>query len=298
MSTAKISTDHLSPDEKKRLKEMTRAPTIAWPTVIMWAVLSLGIIGSDILAVLGHIPLWAGMLINATIGYLAFSVGHDSIHRAVSSNAKFNDFVGQSGLMLIVPYVDIRLFRWAHILHHRFANGPRDPDIVLHGAWWTLPFRWMLIDVFYFIHAVKHGDKVSQPGFRGSLRRFAVVLVIFAVLIQAGYGMEILMLWFIPSRLVLLSLGLVFFWLPHVPHDTLQEENFTQATTVRIGMENLLGPALQYQNYHLIHHLFPMTPFYNNYKVWQLLESELRTKDLAVQHGVAIQPVIYPGKSS
>lgn len=106
------------------------------------------------------------------------------------------------------------------------------------------------------------------------------------------------MLWFIPSRVIFLSLGFGFFWLPHVPHDVTQEQNFTQATTIRLGSEWLMGPLLQNQNFHLIHHLFPMTPFYNNRKVWRLLESELRKKDLAIQYNFAIQPTIYPATST
>ena len=119
-----------------------------------------------------------------------------------------------------------------------------------------------------------------------------------AVLVVYGYGPQLLMLWFIPSRAIFLALGFSFFWLPHVPHDTEQEQNFTRATTVRQGYEWLLGPVLQYQNYHLIHHLFPMTPFYNNYKVWQLIEPELRKRDLAIQHDFRIVPVVYPARSA
>ena len=66
----------------------------------------------------------------------------------------------------------------------------------------------------------------------------------------------------------------------HVPHDTEQEVNFTCASTVREGLEWLLNSVMQYQNYHLIHHLYPTTPFYNNYKVWREIEPELRKKQL------------------
>jgi beta-carotene hydroxylase len=103
------------------------------------------------------------------------------------------------------------------------------------------------------------------------------------------------MLWFIPSRLIFLGLGFSFFWLPHLPHDTVQDDNFTRATTLRLGYEWLLSPALQWQNYHLIHHMYPTTPFYNNSKVWRLLEPELRKQDLAIQHGFALYPTIYLG---
>jgi fatty acid desaturase len=113
------------------------------------------------------------------------------------------------------------------------------------------------------------------------------------VLTARGFGLDVLMLWFIPSRVIFLTLGFSFFWLPHVPHDVEQESNFTRATTIREGAEWIMGPALQNQNYHLIHHLYPMTPFYNNHRVWHLLEAELRKKELAIQHRWAIKPEIH-----
>lgn len=290
-----ISLDALSPNERRQFKQLTSAPPVAWPTVILFGLLAVTYISVYWFGGAGVIPLWVGTLLNTVVGYVAFSVAHDSIHRAISSNTKLNDAIGQMGLMLVLPYVDARMFRWAHILHHRFTSGDRDPDKAFQGAWWTLPFRWVLIDVAYFIHALKHGDKVSKPYLRRSLMYFAVVATGVIGFTWAGYGLEVFMLWFLPSRLVMLVLGFNFFWLPHVPHDVTQEENFTRATTVRFGFEWLLGPVMQYQNYHLIHHLYPMTPFYNNYKVWKLLEKELRKKELAIQHNFDIHPEIRPG---
>lgn len=293
MSKVIVPLDALTPEQRARFKQLTSAPALAWPTVTLCAVLAVTFLGMYWFCGTGQLPLWVGTLVNTLVGYVAFSVAHDSIHRSISSNTRLNDAIGQIGLTLVLPYVDMRMFRWAHILHHRFASGDKDPDKVLRGAWWTLPFRWMLIDVVYFIHALRHGDKVSAPYFQRSLIYTAMVGLVIAAATYAGYGPLVLMLWFIPSRLILLLLGFSFFWLPHVPHDVTQEENFTRATTVRQGMESLLGPVLQYQNYHLIHHLYPMTPFYNNYRVWQLLEPELRKKDLAVQYGLAIHPQIH-----
>lgn len=298
MSNVIVALNGLAPEQRQQFQMLTKAPPIAWPTVVLWAVLCVTFIGVYFICGTGRAPLWLGMILNSVIGYVAFSVAHDSIHRSISKSARINDAVGQIGMMLVLPYVDLRMFRWAHILHHRFASGPKDPDIVLHGPAWSLPFRWMLIDVIYFIHSLKHGDRVSKPFLRSSLRLFVVVVAAIAVLTWAGYGPAVLMLWFIPSRLILLALGFSFFWLPHVPHDVSQEQNFTQATTIREGYEWLMNPALQYQNFHLIHHLYPTTPFYNNGKVWRLLEAELRKKDLAIQHGFSIQPKIYPAPTS
>lgn len=284
---------HLDGAAQARFRALTRAPRVSWPTIALWGLVMTVYLGSDVLAVMGVIPLWLGMLCNSVIGYLAFSVVHDAIHRAISTNTRLNDWIGQSAVLLGAPYINLKLFRWAHIQHHRFANGPRDPDFVLHGPWWSLPFRWMFIDGFYLRHALRHGDRVSRPHLLTSLWWAAISFSIMAVLVASGYGWHVLMLWFIPSRVIFLTLGFSFFWLPHVPHDTEQEANFTRATSVRIGHEWLLGPLLQYQHYHLIHHLFPMTPFYNNEKVWTLLAPELWQHDLAVQHGFAIRPTVH-----
>ncbi len=299
MSRANVAIDWLSEEQKKELKTLTSAPTLSKPTIVMTVLLILTYGFSYVVCgYLGLAPLWLGTIASSIVGYVSFSVIHDAIHRAVSSNTRINDRVGQVGLDLVLPYVDLRMFRWAHILHHRFANGERDPDRAFKGAWWTLPFRWMVIDAWYFIYAVKTVDKVAKPYFHASLRRFAVFLTIVVALVYLGYGLEVFMLWFVPSRMILLMLGFSFFWLPHVPHDTKQEENYTRATTVRHGFEWILNPVLQYQNYHLIHHLYPMTPFYNNEKVYRLLEPELKRHDLAVQHNFAIKPTIYPGQGA
>ena len=284
----------LDPERRVLLKSLTKAPSVAWPTVVTWVLMTVIYLGSTAMAAMGEIPLWAGMLINSAIGYLTFTVIHDSLHRSITTRTRLNDFIGQSAVFMITPYVDLRMFRWGHILHHRFTSAVEDPDYILHGTWWTLPFRWMNIDAIYLLHALRHGDRVSGKYMKSSIRMAVGTLTAAAVLTWYGYGLQVLMLWFIPSRLIFLFLGFSFFWLPHVPHDTTQEENFTRATTIRLGMEWLMAPLLQNHHVHLIHHLYPGTPFYNNGKVWRLIEPELRRHDLAIQHGTAIRPTLYP----
>lgn len=295
MARSIIDLDNLDADRKAQFQALTSAPKLSGPTVAMCAVLVLTYTTVYITGFAGWLPLWIGMVVNAVVGYLAFSVVHDSIHRSISSNTRINDWVGQIGVAIVLPYINMKLFRWAHILHHRFANGERDPDRVFNGPAWSLPFRWMLIEFAYFRYAIKHADKISRPGLVSSMRRAAVFFTLLAVLVVAGYGYEVLMLWLIPTRLVQLALGFTFFWLPHVPHRVEQAENYTGATTIRKGYEWILNPLMQYQNYHLIHHLYPRTPFYNNKKVYDLIEPELNRYELSVQHGLAIQPQLKSG---
>lgn len=279
--------------KREKLKKLTRPGRVAWPTV--WLAVTNIVIALAVyaLAISDALPLWLASVVLTVNSYCAFSVVHDSIHRAISTDRRLNDWLGQATVLALSPMVSLGLFRWGHIQHHRYAMDERDPDFVLHGGpAWTLPLRWAFIDVWYFWYVVRSKDPVAYRNLRLTLVMTVTTLLAFAVLIVAGYGMYVLALWFIPSRLAVIMLGFSFFWLPHAPHDVSQADNFTRATTVREGLEWLMTPLLQYQNYHLSHHLYPSTPFYNNGKVWALLKDELDDYDLAIQHDWAINPEV------
>lgn len=50
--------------------------------------------------------------------------------------------------------------------------------------------------------------------------------------------------------------------------------NQFKTTRNRIGLERFLTPAMLYQNYHLVHHLHPIVPFYRYIAVWRRNEEE------------------------
>lgn len=283
----------LDSTRRRELDAITRMHATAWPTVALCVILVTGVATTDVLALTGVIPLWAGLIANSLLGYLAFSVAHDAIHRAVCRNTRVNDWIGQIAVLMVAPYVHLGLFRWGHVQHHRFAVSDEDPDRVFRGPWWQLPLRWSFIDLAYFREVMRSEDPRARRFLRPSLWMVAATMLLAVALVAAGYGWELLLLWFLPTRLVQMMLGFSFFWLPHVPHDVSQAENFTRATTMRLGQEWLLGPLLQYQNYHLMHHLFPTTPFYRHARLWRLVEPELRGAELAIQTGFAIRPTIH-----
>ena len=284
----------LTAAQTAEFKALTSPPAIAWPTISLMAVGWLVLITMDVLGLMAVVPLWVCTLVNGVAGYLMFSAAHDSIHRSISSNTRINDWVGQLAIMSLSPMVTLGLFRWGHIQHHRFSVSAKDPDRWCYeGPGWLLPFKWMLIDVWYFYYVVQSRDKVAYKHLKPTLIATALSFIAIAALIGLGYGLELLMLWFIPSRIAIVLLGFAFFWLPHEPHDVSQEEHFTRSSTIRVGYEWLMSPLLQYQNFHLIHHLHPRTPFYNNGKVWSVLEDSLRKHELAIQEGFAIKPKLY-----
>jgi fatty acid desaturase len=292
------------PDNKKAaFKALTSIPDMAWPTVLLALVAIGGTVLSDSLALLGVISLWLACGINSVIGYLLFSVVHDGVHRSMSKNVVLNNALAQTALWIAAPYANLTVFRWAHMEHHRFTNDEGDPDIWVHGPWWSLPFRWMTIDLYYAFRLIKSDNPKVRAMLMKSLPNVVIAFLLIAGLFILGFGKELLLLWIIPSRVAFIGLGFSFFWLPHShwpdpDHNLKQSDNLTLATTVRSGYSWFFTPVLAYQNFHLIHHLWPTTPFYNNGKVWKLLEEELWQRDLAVQRGFSIKPEIVLNMSS
>ena len=300
----------IPPHKKAQLVRLTSAPRIAWPTVGLMLFIVAGIAGTDICALTGHISLRAGMLFNIAFMWPVFHVTHDALHRAASSNQRINDWIGRIGLALAAPHVVFELFRYDHMLHHRFANDPRDPDLYMSGHWLTLPFRWASFDLYYVVHNLRSADPRAKEALQKAFPQALVTVVLVALLTYAGYGWPVFMLWFIPSRVAIALIGFTFLWLPHVDRDAqgklthitakdVQEgNNLTAGTTMRLGFEAILSPLMQWHNYHLIHHLWPTTPSYNHAKVWKLMEPELRARDLRIQYGLALIPVFHAAGTS
>ena len=285
----------IPPEKKAAFKELTASPDFSGPTIILALIVIPVVLTVDILAITGAAPLWGGLIVNTIVYYFFFTVIHDGVHRSISTNKMLNDFICQSAVSVYAPFAAMSLFRWAHMEHHRFTNDEKDPDIWCHGSAWTLPFRWMTIDVYYAYRAFT-SDNPNMKRILNETTPFIIGGIAFIIgIIALGYGFELLMLWFIPSRLAFVGIGYAFFWLPHAhwPDDERslkQSENFTLATLTRTGNEWIMSPLLQYQNYHLIHHLWPTTPFYNNVKLWRLLEPEMRERDLALVTGFQTHP--------
>lgn len=283
-------------DKRAAFRELTQVPNYSWPCLFLALATMGSVLTIDVLAILGSVPISLATVLLIIPYYWFFSVIHDGVHRSITKNKTLNDVVGQAAILLYAPYASIHLFRWAHMAHHRFTNDDGDPDVWSHGAWWSLPFRWMTIDFYYGFRAMTSDDPAVKKVFRQSIPIMLFGLAVIALVIFAGFGYEYLMLWFLPTRLAFIFIGYSFFWLPHAhwpsdERDLRQSENLTLATTLRRGNEALLNSLYQYQNYHLVHHLWPTTPFYNNHRVYQLLEAEFQARDLAIVSGFEAQPI-------
>jgi fatty acid desaturase len=263
------------PDDKSaRLNRLKSAPPVAWPTVALF-VACCAVIGAVWVAGIERLlPLWAGMLINGVAAYFLFSVVHDSSHMAVSRNKWLNEALGRIGLVYFAPLAPMDVARYIHMAHHRYTNDPdRDPDAYAHKLDVWFPLRWLNFDYFYTLWFFTKGGDFARRKYGAVAAYAAFILGSCGVIVALGYGPELLMLWFLPTRISSFLFVLVFSYLTHQPFETTARENEYKATALRLGADWFWGPVMTNHNYHLIHHLYPGAPFYT-YRAIMALKRE------------------------
>lgn len=276
-------------DQPEVFKQLCQRPALAWPTVVLW-LLAASVWGLGTWAgVTGTLAYGWVLLINGWATFLAFTVLHDASHRAISTKQWVNALFGQLGVMFLTPAPAFTMFRFIHMQHHRFTNegGDQDPDYwVSQGPQWLLPLKWPFLDLYYYYWYIPHVKQRTKKERREFLITIASLVIILAVLIVFGWVDEFLLYHFLPARIAAFLLAFAFDYLPHHPHKVTAKAAPYQATNVRTGMEWLLTPALLYQNYHLVHHLHPLVPFYRYIKVWRA-----RQRTLLEQKAAMVSPL-------
>jgi len=281
-------------DDPILFKALTQRPNIAWPTVML-LVAAFALFGLSTFAYLqGALPLFWAILLNAIAAYMSFTPAHDASHNSVSTNRHLNEWVGRIATVLQSPVPFFRTFRYVHMQHHRFTNDEtKDPDVYAGtGPGWLLPFKWMTLDLNYFHYYFKRSDFMKRPKSERTELYLAVFfgLLVLAVVTLAGWLEYYLLLFLLPARLTALFLALTFDFLPHYPHQAYAGDQPFQCTSNRVGMEWLLTPVLLYQNYHLVHHLYPTVPFYRYLKIWKAKQHYHESQNPAIVDTFSLGP--------
>jgi fatty acid desaturase len=247
-------------------------PRVAWPTV---ALLVAGLAlwgGSAALHLTGSWPWWATVLVSAVAAYLLFTVAHDAAHHAAARDSGLNRWLGRLSVPLFAPIASFPVWRFIHMQHHRFTNHDdgRDPDhYTMAGPAWQRPLRWVTVDVQYLAFYLRHLRARPPAERREQTLTLAALLAVTVAAVATGHAVAILVVLYVPSRLAILYLAWAFDYLPHHGLRHTPEQDRLKATRNRVGRERLLTPLLLYQNYHLVHHLHPVIPFYRYIKVWR-----------------------------
>lgn len=281
-------------DDTELFKKLIQKPRIAWPTVML-LIAAFAVFGVSTHAYFtGALPLGWAMLINSIASYIAFPVAHEATHSAVCANRRVNDWTGRIAMTLLEPGPFFQVFRFIHMKHHRFTNHrEKDPDVYSGtGPTWLLPFKWLTLDYIYFKTYLSPEVFKKRPK---SERREFYFSVLFAVSVItavtfAGWLQYYLLLFFIPTRIAKFFIIIAFDFLPHYPHEAYAKDEPYRCTSNRVGLEWLLTPLFIYQNYHLVHHLYPAVPFYRYLKVWNARKQYHEAQNPAITDTFSLRP--------
>jgi len=253
---------------------------VGWPTVLLCVALTGAYVGVIVSWSTGVLPLWAGFIINAALTYAFYTVHHDANHKAISGrNAKWRWLDAVCGEIAAVPLLlNFRGWSSEHLRHHSHTNDPaRDPDVALvAGPLWVVPLKWLAVTGISTIATLPFCAPLMENAMAAQrpadappltervhnenrqLRRYMQLgVVVVLVSIPLGLFLPVFFLWWLPGRLGILALMVLFQWLPHVPYDSTARFGNTRINTFRGSTWLLLQ-----QDRHLVHHLYPSVPWY------------------------------------
>ena len=254
-------------DRPELLAVLKRPPRVAWPALLIMVAAYAFIIAAWVQCLSGAWPFWAGMVVISLSSYAMFTPAHDAMHRSVSRMPWLNEAVLRISTFLAVPFGKGHLFRIMHMRHHRFTNEDGDPDHALASSLKLMPL-WGFWPFLYLVYYAR--DPAACPGLRPAevwremLLGMGIVTACFVWNAEA-----MLWLWLLPLYFSFFLMCLVFMVLPHYPHAVRESDNRWRASLMRRGHEWLLTPLLMYQNYHLMHHLYPTVPFHRYGRAWR-----------------------------
>jgi len=239
-------------------------PDFCWPTIALFVGLN-AVAGIATWAALsGRIPFLAAAAINTAYVYFLYTVVHEAVHANISSRRRdlawIDLFIGT--LACIPLWLFFYQHKKQHMVHHARTNFDDDPDIYARGSFagwlfWRLPKALIAYfnPVQLYRECLAYG--VPRNEIIITMASFAVQAFVFLGIIAAGYGYELLVLWFIPwwiGQTVMLTL---FTWIPHYDHHATGRYSNTRVSLFPGANWLLLG-----QHLHLIHHMMPGIPYY------------------------------------
>lgn len=238
-----------------------------------WGVIALAVLAGAVWPIL--IPLCVMVIGTRQLG-LAILM-HEAAHGALAKNLKLNDFLGH--WLCAVPIgADLGDYRPYHLSHHKYAQNPEDPDLVLSAPFPVTPAslrRKIIRDltgqtffkqrVLFAIQAyASQRDEDTAEGAVVTGRSVVPFLVVNALMLL---GLSLAGVWWAYFALWLLPLAT---WFPlvtrlrniaeHACVEGSATDAFRAARTTSAGWWERILIAPYWVNFHAEHHLFMHVP--------------------------------------
>lgn len=270
------------------------APEIAWPTIILTAIIAPLHIGLLLLGLSGAVSPWILILPLGISAYLHYTPAHEAIHRNIVRSRRFdpvNRAIGWWSALL--TGMTWPLLLRTHLAHHAHTNGERDPDAFVQGSLGRL-FALAAISVVTNLVPVPiwklvvgqnqpnlgylDAWKVMRPGEwrTHQIVHSAICIAVWAA-VAMGHGVEVFALYVLPATIGRLLMGIFLSWLPHRPF--VHGDRY-RASVLRRGW--LLSIASVGHSMHLVHHLWPRVPFYRYAALYRKLAPSLHDRGVRV----------------
>ncbi|MDA8892094.1 fatty acid desaturase [Hyphomicrobiales bacterium] len=232
------------------------------------------------LTIAGSISIWSSFFIASICACLCYLPSHEAQHENIGKKGSsffwLNELIGYTSLFIIaLPY---RLAKATHLLHHTFTNNPtKDPDYGVKGkslldALWINLFVNRQKDTPY-LEFLEDSSEKKKILFEALVTRIShwLILVSFA---WAGYGVEVLAIWWLPRLLGSSYLQMTLSWAPHHPMEEQGRYRDTRGFKAPIG--TILTSGMEY---HIIHHLHPSIPLNLNPQAYRALKPILEKRN-------------------
>jgi ring-1,2-phenylacetyl-CoA epoxidase subunit PaaE len=269
---------------------LLQLPKIAWPTVFLFLANLFVMLSVVILREFSWVSYWAVTFVLTCSMFVMFTVAHDAAHGSISKDFKWlNGIVGRISFGCLGPLGCFVAWKWIHHMHHKYTNHPsKDPDRFCSGGSVRLaPLRCAML-VFYQLYWYL-GYAHTRPALE--ILEFIGHVTINSLLIwksvEFGLWPQMIFYWIIPSFLAFALLAFFFDFVPHHDHEATPIESRYHTTSMLKTypvLQPLLTLLLQYQDYHLIHHLYPTIPFYRYVDKWQEKQDFLLEKNVKIQN--------------
>lgn len=283
----------------ERAEARALSPQTAWPTLLFIAGVWGAHAGLIYLAVTSGGAYWPFTIALGFLSYLHYTYIHEAIHGNILPKGRVNRYIqdGFGWVGAIAMIANWPMLSRTHKGHHSHTNTDNDPDIFLKLPFPLLIIRVVATCVFLMVPMIllkviiwdrslargyinadtimTRAEKIGHYG--GNL----IMLGVFWTAVFMGYAREAFLLWYIPGVIGFATLAILISWLPHYPFDRADRYGVAR----NMG-HSWLNPVFMWQNWHLIHHMWPSVPFYNYERLGKRLEPVLIEKQARDKDGI------------